>query len=195
MPVIPNLIQAARGVFKSLNVSGDVVSTGIVRARAMVAGMPGASATGRYVGATTTGAPTTGSFSKGDFISTQDGNMLACSVGGSPGTWLFQMRAFALGTAISGSPTTSQALLFQGGTSVVTTNGGGDATINFPTAFPNSLISVMAVGGDPTNFTRDVVSIYTTSSKTGFNYHLHVADTNANDANVARRIDWMAFGT
>lgn len=50
-------------------------------------GLNGATAGGRFVGATTSGAPTTGYFKTGDFIVDQSGTMWVCITAGSPGTW------------------------------------------------------------------------------------------------------------
>lgn len=51
------------------------------------AGLTGATAAGRYVGATTSGAPASGTFLKGDWVITQNGHILICTTAGSPGTW------------------------------------------------------------------------------------------------------------
>lgn len=42
---------------------------------------------GRFVGVTTVSAPASGTFSVGDFVVTQSGNMWVCTVAGTPGTW------------------------------------------------------------------------------------------------------------
>jgi hypothetical protein len=52
-----------------------------------VSGLTGATQASRYVGATATVAPTTGTFSTGDYIIAQSGNMYICTSGGTPGTW------------------------------------------------------------------------------------------------------------
>lgn len=66
----------------------------------IVAGLTGATAASRYVGATVTGAPTTGAFLKGDFIVAQDGAAWICTAAGSPGTWA-KVGAFS-GSAAGG---------------------------------------------------------------------------------------------
>jgi len=53
-----------------------------------VTGTTGASAGGRYVGATASGAPTTGTFLAGDFCNDQAGSLWVCTAGGTPGTWV-----------------------------------------------------------------------------------------------------------
>jgi hypothetical protein len=53
-------------------------------------GLAGATASSRYVGATTSGAPTTapaGGFSKGDYVIDQTGAIWICTTAGNPGTW------------------------------------------------------------------------------------------------------------
>lgn len=52
-----------------------------------VSGLTGATDASRYVGATTSGAPASGTFTVGDFVITQDGNVYVCTTAGSPGTW------------------------------------------------------------------------------------------------------------
>ena len=59
----------------------------ISREALSTAGLPGATAASRYVGATTTGSPSSGTFLVGDFIVEQSGGMWICIVAGSPGTW------------------------------------------------------------------------------------------------------------
>jgi hypothetical protein len=55
---------------------------------AAFSGLPGATATGRYVGNTVSGAPTTGTFAVGDWVTAQNGIRWTCSVAGTPGTWI-----------------------------------------------------------------------------------------------------------
>jgi hypothetical protein len=49
-------------------------------------GITGATATTRYVGATTTGAPASGTFALGDVIPTQDGTIYICTTAGTVGS-------------------------------------------------------------------------------------------------------------
>jgi hypothetical protein len=62
-------------------------SPGTWRANYMGAGLTGATAASRYVGATTAGPPTTGAFVVGDYVVDQSGVLWICTVAGSPGTW------------------------------------------------------------------------------------------------------------
>jgi len=50
-------------------------------------GLTGATSATRYVGGTATVAPATGTFSTGDWVVAQNGNIYICTAGGSPGTW------------------------------------------------------------------------------------------------------------
>lgn len=52
-----------------------------------LAGLTGATAATRYVGATTSGAPVSGTFAVGDFIVDQSGSAWVCTTAGTPGTW------------------------------------------------------------------------------------------------------------
>lgn len=56
---------------------------------ALVTPLTGATATGRYVGQTSTAAaPTTGTFVVGDWVRDVNGLVWVCSVAGTPGTWV-----------------------------------------------------------------------------------------------------------
>lgn len=54
-------------------------------ASAVTAGAPNM---GRFVGVTASGSPTSGTYAVGDFVTTQNGQMLVCVVAGTPGTWV-----------------------------------------------------------------------------------------------------------
>jgi hypothetical protein len=51
------------------------------------AGLTGATAASRYVGATSSGAPVSGAFAAGDFIIDRTGLKWVCTAAGTPGTW------------------------------------------------------------------------------------------------------------
>ena len=106
-------------------------------------------------------------------------------------------RLFGLSTAMSGSANVGQQLLVQAGTDVITTDAAGLHQVTFPVAFPNSLISVVVLGGDAGNNRTDVYTVdIANSNTTKFGIALNVCNTGANDANVpARRINWIAVGT
>lgn len=62
-------------------------------------GLTGATASARWVGATSTGSPASGTFSIGDWVTTQDGKIWICTVAGSPGTWVQPAPALTFGAA------------------------------------------------------------------------------------------------
>lgn len=68
--------------------------------RLSIAGLTGATAASRYVGATASGAPATGTFLVGDFVVDQTGAIHVCTVAGTPGGW----------TKIGGTPTAGGGL-------------------------------------------------------------------------------------
>lgn len=70
------------------------------------AGLTGATAASRYVGATASGAPTSGTFAVGDFIIDQTGIMWICTAAGTPGTWV---DASSTGKELGYSEITSNA--------------------------------------------------------------------------------------
>ena len=82
---------------QSVEEGGDVTSV-FARTGAVVAGnadylavatggLTGAVAATRFVGGTATVHPSTGTFAVGDFVITQNGTVLICTVAGTPGTW------------------------------------------------------------------------------------------------------------
>ena len=54
---------------------------------ASASGLPGATQTSRYVGATSGGHPIVGTFNFGDWVIDTTGKMWICTGGGTPGTW------------------------------------------------------------------------------------------------------------
>jgi hypothetical protein len=72
----------------SVTSSGAIVSSSTVTGTALIpTGLTGATAVGRYVGATTGGAPGSGTFAVGDFIIDRTGKIFVCTTAGTPGTW------------------------------------------------------------------------------------------------------------
>jgi hypothetical protein len=71
------------------------------------AGLTGAQATTRYVGATASGAPVTGTFSTGDYVIAQDGSVWICLNGGSPGSWgaISPQKVAAIASSVNNAPT------------------------------------------------------------------------------------------
>jgi hypothetical protein len=73
----------------------------------------GAVAGGRYVGVTAAVAPTTGTFLVGDWVTTRTGLAYACTVAGTPGTWVLLLNGAYVATTgnetIAGIKTFSSA--------------------------------------------------------------------------------------
>jgi hypothetical protein len=84
---------------QSVVAGGNAVSSVFTRTGAVVAGnadylavshggLTGAASATRFVGGTASVAPTTGTFAVGDFVVTQAGTVVICTVAGTPGTWV-----------------------------------------------------------------------------------------------------------
>lgn len=68
--------------------SGSISLTSFLSGTLLAAtGNTGAANSTRIMGATTGGAPTSGTFSLGDVVTDQTGNLWVCTVAGTPGTW------------------------------------------------------------------------------------------------------------
>lgn len=90
--------------------SGSTQSfAGTVSAPAVsAAGLTGAVAASRYVGATASGAPVAGTFAIGDFAVDQAGRIWVCTTAGTPGTWVAAVASVSAadGTiVVAGTPT------------------------------------------------------------------------------------------
>lgn len=82
----------------------------------------------------------------------------------------------------------------QGATSVVLTNGGGAATVSYPTAFPNEVACVVACNGDASAKDNVVVGI-TNSLVTLSQFEAVFVDTaGARIASAFLRFNWIAIG-
>jgi len=81
-------VTGTPGTWISLvNVSGTQTLSNKSLSAPASAGLTGATAASRWVGATASGAPASGTFVVGDFVIDQTGNVWVCTTGGSPGTW------------------------------------------------------------------------------------------------------------
>src|SRR5579859_161223 len=95
---IPAALTVSSG---GASITGAINSTSTVTGTAHVAsGFTGATASSRYVGATTTGHPTTGTFAVGDWVVTQDGFVWICITAGTPGTWQQPAPSLSYGSNI-----------------------------------------------------------------------------------------------
>ena len=113
------------------------------------AGLTGATAASRYVGATASGAPTTGTFAVGDFVMDQTGMSWVCTVAGSPGTWIAPI-------VDSGSNSNGYHVKFGDGTMICYGTTGlyppntqyATGTINLPVPFVDTNYSLDMSAGD-----------------------------------------------
>lgn len=78
-PLVTGTLSSTGSITTTANVSGTLFAA---------SGNTGAANATRLMGATTSGAPTTGTFSLGDIVVDQSGNIWVCTSAGTPGTWL-----------------------------------------------------------------------------------------------------------
>ena len=81
------MVASGFGALDRLALSGGTLTGELVAPDVNIAGLTGATAASRYVGATTSGAPASGTFLKGDFVIDQTAKVWVCTTTGSPGTW------------------------------------------------------------------------------------------------------------
>ena len=88
-------------------------------------------------------------------------------------------------------------LLLQWGSAVSIFDGGSNAVITFPTAFPTKVLRAMAINGDSTAQPGFIFSLYTASGgyPTPTTLIVHaVSDAGANVPGATARVDWLAIG-
>lgn len=87
--------------------------------------------------------------------------------------------------------------VIQGGTSVVITDGSGNAAVTFPLTYPTAVRSTMAMSGDSAVVSgAALLSMYTTGWPTNSGFAVHVCNsTNAVPTGTASvRINWISVG-
>lgn len=91
--------------------------------------------------------------------------------------------------AIVGSPPAAGSGQFylQAGTDVVTTDGNGNGSFNYPTAFPNGVLSVIVCDGDTSSGAKTATVIQGSMTKSLCEIHSTILAGSA-------RIDWIAIG-
>ena len=180
----------------SHEIGGSDAFTGIVPGSAFApAGLTGATAASRYVGATASGAPASGTFAMGDFVIDQTGKVWICTTAGSPGTWtqitsagggggaMTQIGRTVLGAAaatitFSSIPGTYSDLLLVwqltgASTSTVRLRFNGDTAANYNWAFLDQENGSMFGGesyGDTSINLRDATTNATSGTTTIANY-------------------------
>lgn len=106
---------------------------------------------------------------------------------------------FAVSLAIPGYikfPSWMGGLTVQWGSSVITTDSGGNAAISFPMTFPTSLSTVVLSNGD-----SGAAGVLLSSFTTGFPtlsahaVHANVANTGGSATGLTIRVNWVAFGS
>lgn len=103
---------------------------------------------------------------------------------------------FSVGPVITGTvpPTTAPNWYIQGGSSAVSTGGTGGFTVNFPTAFPNGLVTVFCCIGDNLSGASSQAAINTGgANKVGF-VGTAWGPTGSTNASTTVRINWIAIG-
>jgi hypothetical protein len=88
---------------------------------------------------------------------------------------------------------TSAGRLIQAGTTVATTNGGGGATISFPTAFSSAPV-VVASNGDASTKDDLIVGITATLVTTTNFEVIAESSAGARIGSTTLRFNWIAFG-
>jgi hypothetical protein len=115
----------------------------------------------------------------------------------TPNVTHLNLELFNYGGALIGStpPVASGDFLMQCGSVVNLTNGGGDATLTFPSAFPNGVITViLAIGDANPNTNIKVILISPTVSVSGCSYNIRTTTTDSPVAGQNVRINWIAIG-
>ena len=155
----------------TLGVTGVISGASTVAGTALIASLTGTS--GRFVGVTDS-APTSGTFLTGDFaIDVVNGCIWICIAGGTSGQWV-----------ASGA---------QARSAVVTPDGGGTISVNYPTSFATATDSVVATAGDTAGGLGFVVVEYSTVSTSGFSAKCYTAAGTVLTSGPVR-VNWFAKG-
>jgi hypothetical protein len=136
------------------NFTGELKTPDLV-----AAGLTGATAASRYVGATASGAPSSGTFAIGDYIVDQSGAMWVCTTAGTPGTW---KNTGAAGNAVTSVFSRTGVVTAQSGDYSVGQVTGAEATANKGAASgyaPLDGSSQVPIANIPTGSTSSTVAI------------------------------------
>lgn len=97
------------------------------------------------------------------------------------------VKLSGVGTSYTASPPAADgAFKMQAGTTVRTTNGSGDYTVTFPTAFSTGVLTIVACDGDDSGTPNlsVIAATVTTSQFSG----------SSNKASSTIRVNWIALG-
>jgi hypothetical protein len=158
-----NLYRSSAGVLQTDN--NLQANSGYLQAsRIVAAGITGATAASRYVGATTGGPPNTGTFNVGDFVlDNSTGGWWICTGAGTPGTWhagggndFTTTQQIAAGECIYPRiPVSTGPVLISGSMFLFFWTAQKTETINFLTSISESI----AAGATPTYAAFAVFSV------------------------------------
>jgi hypothetical protein len=82
------MVASGYGAVDKVSKSGDTMTGQLVVPDVSVSGLTGMTAASRYVGAIASGTPGSGTFVTGDWGISQTGQVIICTAGGTPGTWV-----------------------------------------------------------------------------------------------------------
>ncbi len=141
MPVISGGGGGSAGAVSSVfSRTGAVVAANADYSGIVAAALTGAVAATRYVGGTASVAPTSGTFAVGDFVISQTGHVFACTVAGTPGTWVDAGSVGNLITSVFGR--TGAVAATAGDYTGVAVGGTADALAAL--ALTNAMVSATA---------------------------------------------------
>ncbi|GAA4175730.1 gp53-like domain-containing protein [Gryllotalpicola koreensis] len=107
------------------------------------------------------------------------------------GTSWVKESMFAVGSVASGTLSGAVSFLQQAGSAIVSLSSTGAANFTFPTAFPNGVLTVIALNGDDSARPQQFVSVRNVSV-TGFDVRF-TSGTSAAGSGSAR-VNWFAIG-
>lgn len=122
------------------------------------------------------------------------GNIYPIIYNATSGSWQLTAltQSFTGTIANPGFEVSPTGLITQFGSSVVTTNGGGDFTVAFAERFPNNVFTVVACIGDTNSLSLTMQIIQSSVTKTSFGGLIEQSFSNY--GNASARINWNAFG-
>ena len=99
-------------------------------------------------------------------------------------------RFRAYGDPVFSIPTANGTIKVQSSSAVITTDASGNATITYPSAFTQGVLTVIAMNGDYSNGGDVVVSLRNWNAATLTTFDVHLS----NSVSSARRVNYIAIG-